>query len=230
MINRTIVVTGASRGIGKETVLLLASNPTNRLIALSRDLELMEQHFAHLPNVFSHRFDLNEVILPQAEKIFTGIEVVNVLINNAGYLIKKPIKELTQADFQKSLQVNFLGPVELIQFLSSRMEVNGAHVVNISTMGAFQGSAKFPELAAYASSKTALCNFTEVYAEENKDGNIQMNCLCLGAVQTEMLAEAFPGYLAKTSAQEMADFISDFAMNKGLFFNGKIIPVSNSTP
>jgi NAD(P)-dependent dehydrogenase (short-subunit alcohol dehydrogenase family) len=203
MINRTIVVTGASRGIGKETVLLLASNPGNRLIALSRDLELMEQHFAHLPNVFSHRFDLNEVILPQAEKIFTGIEVV---------------------------QVNFLGPVELIQFLSSRMEVNGAHVVNISTMGAFQGSAKFPELAAYASSKTALCNFTEVYAEENKDGNIQMNCLCLGAVQTEMLAEAFPGYIAKISAEEMADFISDFAMNKGLFFNGKIIPVSNSTP
>ena len=230
MINRTIVVTGASRGIGKETVLLLASNPSNRLIALSRDLELMEQHFAHLPNVFSHRFDLNEAILPQAEKIFTGIQEVNVLINNAGFLIKKPIKELTQADFQKSLQVNFLGPVELIQFLSSRMEVNGAHVVNISTMGAFQGSAKFPALAAYASSKTALCNFTEVYAEENKDGNIQMNCLCLGAVQTEMLAEAFPGYIAKISAEEMADFISDFAMNKGLFFNGKIIPVSNSTP
>jgi short-subunit dehydrogenase len=97
-------------------------------------------------------------------------------------------------------------------------------------MGAFQGSAKFPELAAYASSKTALCNFTEVYAEENKDGNIQMNCLCLGAVQTEMLAEAFPGYIAKISAEEMADFISDFAINKGLFFNGKIIPVSNSTP
>jgi len=230
MINKTIVVTGASRGIGKETVLLLASNPTNRLIALSRDLDLMEQHFGHLPNVLSHRFDLNEAILPQAEKIFAGIEEVNVLINNAGYLIKKPIKELTQADFQKSLQVNFLGPVELIQFLSSRMEVNGAHVVNISTMGAFQGSAKFPELAAYASSKTALCNFTEVYAEENKDGNIRMNCLCLGAVQTEMLAEAFPGYLAKTSAQEMADFIADFAINKGLFFNGKIIPVSNSTP
>lgn len=230
MINRTIVVTGASRGIGKETVLFLASNPTNRLIALSRDADLMEQHFAHLPNVNSHRFDLNEAILPQAEKIFNSIDEVNVLINNAGYLIKKPIEELTQADFQKSLQVNFLGPVELIQFLSSRMEINGAHVVNISTMGAFQGSAKFPELAAYASSKTALCNFTEVYAEEKKDGNIRMNCLCLGAVQTEMLAEAFPGYLAKISAQEMADFISDFAVNKGLFFNGKIIPVSNSTP
>ena len=230
MINRTIVVTGASRGIGKETVLFLASNPTNRLIDLSRYIDLMEQHCGHLPNLFSHRFDLNEAIPPQAEKIFTGIDEVNVLINNAGYLIKKPIRELTQADFQKSLQVNFLGPVELIQFLSSRMEVNGAHVVNISTMGAFQGSAKFPELAAYASSKTALCNFTEVYAEENKDGNIRMNCLCLGAVQTEMLAEAFPGYLAKTSAQEMADFISDFAINKGLFFNGKVIPVSNSTP
>jgi NAD(P)-dependent dehydrogenase (short-subunit alcohol dehydrogenase family) len=230
MINRTIVVTGASRGIGKETVLLLASDTKNTVIALSRDLDLMQQNFAHLSNVNSHRFDLNEAILPQAERIFSTISEVSILINNAGYLIKKPFKELTQPDFQKSLQVNFLGPVELIQFLTSRMAVKGAHVVNISTMGAFQGSSKFPELIAYASSKTALCNFTEVYAEENKDGNIRMNCLCLGAVQTEMLAEAFPGYLANTTPKEMASFVGDFALNKGPFFNGKIIPVSNSTP
>ena len=237
MENKIILITGANSGIGKATATALAEMGAH-VVMMSRDidkgLEARQEVVAISKN---NQVDLMQCDLASfasirrfAAEFHEKYSRLDVLINNAGYLIKKPIKELTQADFQKSLRVNFLGPVELIQFLSSRMEVNGAHVVNISTMGAFQGSAKFPELAAYASSKTALCNFTEVYAEENKDRNIRMNCLCLGAVQTEMLAEAFPGYIAKISAEEMADFISDFAINKGLFFNGKIIPVSNSTP
>jgi hypothetical protein len=57
-----------------------------------------------------------------------------------------------------------------------------------------------------------------------------MNCLCLGAVQTEMLQEAFPGYEAPTSPAEMAQFIADFALTGNRFFKGKILPVSLSTP
>lgn len=230
MINKTIVITGASKGIGKEIVLLLAAEGKNTIIALSRDLDLMRQNFDHLPNVHSYSFDLSGSVILQAKEIFSAHATVDILINNAGLLIKKPFEELSAANFQQSFQVNFFGVVELIQYLTSRLEINGAHVVNISSMGAYQGSAKFPELIAYASSKSAICNFTEVYAEEKKDSNIRMNCLCLGAVQTEMLAEAFPGYLANTSAKEMAAFIADFALNKGGFFNGKILPVSNSTP
>lgn len=230
MINKTIVVTGASKGIGKEMVLLLATERKNTIIALSRDLELMRQNFDHLPNVNSYSFDLSGSVILQAKEIFSAHASVDILINNAGLLIKKPFEELSAVNFQQSFQVNFFGVVELIQYLTSRLKINGAHVVNISSMGAYQGSAKFPELIAYASSKSAICNFTEVYAEEKKNSNIRMNCLCLGAVQTEMLAEAFPGYMANTSAKEMAAFIADFALNKGGFFNGKILPVSNSTP
>lgn len=230
MINKTIVVTGASKGIGKEIVLLLAAEGKNTIIALSRDLDLMHQNFNHLPNVHSYSFDLGHSVKEQAVNIFKNHPSVAILINNAGLLIKKPFEQLTKYDFELSFQINYFGPVELIQYLTSRLEINGAHVVNISSMGAYQGSAKFPELIAYASSKAALTNFTEVYAEEKKNSNIRMNCLCLGAVQTEMLAEAFPGYLASTSAKEMAAFIADFALNKGGFFNGKILPVSNSTP
>jgi NAD(P)-dependent dehydrogenase (short-subunit alcohol dehydrogenase family) len=105
-----------------------------------------------------------------------------------------------------------------------------AHIVNISSMGGFQGSLKFAGLAAYSTSKAALCAFTELFAEEYKATGIHMNCLCLGAVQTEMLAAAFPGYIAPTSASQMAHFIADFALNSGAFFNGKIIPVSSSNP
>jgi NAD(P)-dependent dehydrogenase (short-subunit alcohol dehydrogenase family) len=97
-------------------------------------------------------------------------------------------------------------------------------------MGAYQGSVKFPELTAYAASKAALTNFTEVFAEEQKATGVRMNCLCLGAVNTEMLNEAFPGYQAPTSAEEMANYIAEFTLNSGNLFNGKIIPVSSSTP
>jgi hypothetical protein len=57
-----------------------------------------------------------------------------------------------------------------------------------------------------------------------------MNCLCLGAAQTEMLEAAFPGYQAPVSAAEMAEFIGDFALNGSRWMNGKILPVSLSTP
>jgi 3-oxoacyl-[acyl-carrier protein] reductase len=97
-------------------------------------------------------------------------------------------------------------------------------------MGGIQGSSKFPGLAAYSSSKGALITLTEMLAEEYKESNISFNALALGAVQTEMLAEAFPGYQASTTAREMARFIADFALNGHQFFNGKVLPVAHSTP
>jgi NAD(P)-dependent dehydrogenase (short-subunit alcohol dehydrogenase family) len=108
--------------------------------------------------------------------------------------------------------------------------MNAAHIVNISSIGGFQGSVKFAGLAAYSTSKAAVCSFTELFAEEYKDTSIKMNCLCLGAAQTEMLEEAFPGYEAPVSAEKMAEYITDFALNADQWMNGKIIPVSLSTP
>jgi NAD(P)-dependent dehydrogenase (short-subunit alcohol dehydrogenase family) len=97
-------------------------------------------------------------------------------------------------------------------------------------MGGFQGSMKFSGLTAYSTSKAALCSFTELFAEEYKNTHIKMNCLCLGAVQTEMLEEAFPGYQAPINPAEMAKFIVNFAEINGDFMNGKVIPVSLSNP
>ncbi len=97
-------------------------------------------------------------------------------------------------------------------------------------MGGFQGSVKFPELTAYSSSKAAICNVTEMFAEEYKNTEIKTNCLCLGAVQTEMLKKAFPDFKASINANEMAKYICDFAVNGHYFYNGAVLPVSLSTP
>ena len=105
-----------------------------------------------------------------------------------------------------------------------------SHVLNISSIGGVQGSLKFPGLAAYSSSKGALLTLTELLAEEYKDSKISFNALALGAVQTEMLEEAFPGYKAPVSAAEMAAYIFNFATTGHRFYNGKILQVSSNTP
>jgi NAD(P)-dependent dehydrogenase (short-subunit alcohol dehydrogenase family) len=97
-------------------------------------------------------------------------------------------------------------------------------------MGGVQGSMKFPGLAAYSSSKAAVITLTELLAEEYKENGPSFNVLALGAVQTEMLEEAFPGLQAPNSALEMANYIKDFSEKGQQFYNGKLLQVSSSTP
>lgn len=226
---KTIVITGASRGIGNELVRILAKSNKHQILALSRNVEKMKRDFADLSNVRCASLDLNATnVKAQCEVLFADVKSISILINNAGYLASKPFLSLTREDMESSYNVNILGVMETVQAAVPKM--NRAHIVNISSMGGFQGSVKFAGLAAYSTSKAALCSFTELFAEEYKETPIAMNCLCLGAAQTEMLEEAFPGYEAPVSAEEMAEYIADFALNADKWILGKIIPVSLSTP
>ena len=226
-MSKRIVVLGASQGIGAALVDHFAALPSTTVVALSRNLQKMEQRFLQ-NNVKCHGLDISKDVHDQINALpLEG--PIDILINNAGLLINKPFEALTHQDFSDSYQVNVIGIMEATQALLPQLSPN-AHIVNISSMGGFQGSLKFAGLAAYSTSKAALCAFTELFAEEFKATNIHMNCLCLGAVQTEMLSAAFPGYTAPTSPQQMATFIANFALNSGAFFNGKIIPVSSTNP
>lgn len=226
---KVIVVLGASRGIGASIVKIFAQNNDFQIIALSRNLSRMQEQFEAFDNVYSYAFDLTSVnVREKAEEIFTKFKKIDILINNAGALVNKPFAELSLDDISLSFQVNIIGVMGVTQAAVRFM--SQAHIVNISSIGGFQGSVKFPGLSAYSTSKAALCGFTELFAEEYKDTAITMNCLCLGAVQTEMLEEAFPGYVAPLSADEMASYITEFALNGNKWMNGKIIPVSLTTP
>lgn len=230
MMNKTVVVVGASRGIGKSVVELFAANPNVKVFALARDKERLNSNFKEYSNVTCGIFDLSNSIAGQLAEIFEEIESIDLLINNAGYLINKPFETITREDFSNSYQVNVIGVMETVQYFVPKMNSEKSHIVNISSMGGFQGSMKFPGLAAYSTSKAALCSFTELFAEEYKNTQIKMNCLCLGAVQTEMLEQAFPGYQAPLSPEQMASFIADFSLNAHRYLNGKIIPVSLTNP
>ena len=225
---KTIVIVGASRGIGFEMVKQFAE-AGHSVFALSRDLSKMNDAFKEYETVHPIAFDLSHEVSEQVQVLSEKIGVIDILINNAGYLVNKPFETISHEDFQLSYQINVIGVMETVQgFLPSFHP--DAHILNISSMGGFQGSMKFAGLSAYSTSKAALCSFTELFSEEYKETNLSMNCLCLGAVQTEMLQEAFPGYEAPTTPDQMAAFIVDFALNGNRFFKGKILPVSLSTP
>ncbi|KAA3637947.1 MAG: SDR family NAD(P)-dependent oxidoreductase, partial [Bacteroidetes bacterium] len=194
-----IIITGASRGIGFATAKLLSENSANRLLLLSRNivpLEELSENSAH-DNVDYLGFDLLNPNWSELAKKLESWEKIDRIINNAGMLVNKPFQELTSQDWQSVYGVNVFGPAALIRHSVALLEkADRPHILNISSMGGFQGASKFPGLSAYSSSKAAISNLTECLAEEFKDLGIAVNCLALGAVQTEMLGEAFPGYEA----------------------------------
>jgi short-subunit dehydrogenase len=228
MKSKNIIITGTSRGIGFELVKLFASEG-HQVLALSRNENLIRN--LNLKNVTSLAFDLSEPSNYKKVEDFIKNEwqQVDVLINNAGTLLNKPFKETTFQEFETVYKTNVFGVSEMIRTSLPFMK-NKSHVVTISSMGGVQGSVKFPGLSAYSSSKGAVITLTELLAEEYKESGPSFNVLALGAVQTEMLEEAFPGYQAPTTALEMAKYISDFALNGQNYYNGKLLQVSNSTP
>jgi len=233
-----IVVTGAGRGIGKATAAALCYNKIDNLVLISRNLENLIQLKSECDAINSQvkiqtvAFDLLELFQNKQlllEKI--KLDRIDILINNAGSLINKPFLEIDVSEAENIFKINLLAPALLVRMLYKLLNNSPrSHVINIGSMGGFQGSSKFPGLSYYSASKSALANITECLAEEFSNTNIKFNCLALGAVNTEMLSEAFPGYSAPVNAIDIGKFIADFALNGHKFFNGKIIPVSLSTP
>lgn len=225
-MEKTFVVTGASRGIGYDLVQHIA-NQGHTVYALSRSIKTIKK----TPKLFPVAIDItDEKALEEfANQLKDNKVVVDALVNNAGALLNQPFSETTKEDFEAVYRVNVFGLASLTRLLLPLIDPKG-HVVNISSMGGIGGSSKFPGLAAYSSSKGAVNILTELLAEEYKESGPSFNTLALGAVQTEMLAQAFPGFQAPLSAKEMAQYIFKFALEGHHFFNGKTLPVSSSTP
>ena len=223
---KTIVVTGASRGIGFQ-IAEQAAAAGHQVIALSRNCSSLENK----EGIFPMSVDLSKESQVKAvgETIQKQFPKIDALINNAGTLEVVPFADSNFSVFEKTYAVNVFGVAELTRVLLPHLSPEG-HVVNISSMGGVQGSAKFPGLAAYSSSKGALITLTELLAEEYKETGPAFNVLALGAVQTEMLATAFPGFEAPVEAIEMAAYVLEFSLTGQRFYNGKLLPVAVGTP
>lgn len=233
-----ILITGTSRGIGNELVKYFSTLDGVNIFAISRNIKPLhdftnQRFIGKNTSIKPILYDIAN-IGSDAASLLSQLPAnmhMDILINNAGYLVSESFEKLSMPDIDAMFNINCIAPVLLIKALLPHMgKTSHTHVVNISSMGGFQGSVKFAGLSWYSASKAALACMTECLQTENKDQHIAFNCLALGAVQTEMLGEAFPGYKAPLSAVEMAEFIGQFALKAGLVMRGKIIPVSLSTP
>ena len=225
-MKKTIVVTGASKGIGLEIVRFLVAQG-HTVYALSRDIKALGSSKKLHPIAIDLTDE--ESLIKLAEQLSSNQISIDALINNAGSLINQSFSTTTKNDFEAIYRVNVFGLASITRLLLPLISSKG-HVVNISSMGGIGGSAKFPGLSAYSSSKGAVNILTELLAEEYKETGPFFNGLALGAVQTEMLAKAFPGFQAPLSAEEIAPYIAQFALTGQQFYNGKILPISSSTP
>ena len=225
-MSKTIIVTGASRGIGHEIV-KIAEKKGHRVYSISRNIKALKDYSFKYPR----QVDLaNEDSIDKfsLEVKNDGVKV-DALINNAGAFLNKPFEKISKKEFEYIFQVNVFGLSSITRKVLPIIDSKG-HIVNITSMGGINGAAKFAGLSAYSSSKGAINILTELLAEEYKEKGPSFNALAFGAVQTEMLEEAFPGLKAPISAKEIADFILDFSLEGQKYFNGKILPVSSSTP
>ncbi len=227
-----IIVNGGSRGIGKEVALFLSQDPNNQIIVTGRNEMALKSLSAGSSNIHTV---ISDISLPDdlessfADKIVRHFKRVDILINMAGAMVSKDFMDIDDKEARLMMETNFFGPAAIIRIVKPLMPA-GSHIVNISSMGGFQGSVKFTGLSYYSASKAAISCLSECLAEEFKGSGVSVNCIALGAVQTEMLREAFPGYKAPVEASEIATFISYFAVNCHKFMNGKIIPVAVNNP
>lgn len=229
-----IIVIGGTRGIGKEIVKLISEDKDNQVMATGRNedsLRDLVQSSRH-DNVSSAWIDLSAFDGQKEsfkEQVYGCFSKIDIMINSAGALTVKEFLKTGEHEARQMMETNFFGPASVIRLLAPLM-ARGSHIVNISSMGGFQGSSKYGGLSYYSASKAALACLSECLSGEFRDAGISVNCLALGSVQTEMFENAFPGARAQVNAREMAEFIVGFALNGHKFFNGKVLPVAISNP
>lgn len=229
-----IIINGGTRGIGLETALLFANDKNNKVLVTGRNhkvLQKLSTESVH-QNIIPYTLDISEFEVSKKhflETIEKTLKSVDILINNAGTLICKDFVSFDKEETRNILETNFLGPAALVSALKPKF-VRGSHIVNISSMGGYQGSSKYRGLSYYSASKAALSCLSECLAEEFREDGIIVNCLAPGSVQTEMFEEAFPDHKAPVTAREMAEFIFWFAINGSKFFNGRVLPVALADP
>jgi NAD(P)-dependent dehydrogenase (short-subunit alcohol dehydrogenase family) len=215
---KTILVSGSSSGIGL-AICEEAKKMGHSVIGISRNInsQATELGIRSYSVDVTNQNQINELVNNLTSENIT----IDILINNAGLLIKDRFRDTTDDTFKKVYDVNVFGLANLTRALLPIINRHG-QVINITSVGGLNTSKKFPGLSAYASSKGALITLTEVLAEEYRS-RPRFNCLALGSVKTKMLAEAFPGYEAKIMPDEMAKQILDFAFDENNKSNGGII-------
>lgn len=222
------IVTGASGGIGAALCRYLCESGVEVIGVSRRPSALSFPNYTHLELDLTQKASLAE-LASRAHKMKNAR--LRVLIHGAAILHSVPFNAISDEQEDAMLKLNLMVPVWLTRMLLPWLQAaNEAHTVFISSMAGYQGSHKYPGLTIYGLTKSGITGLAEALASEYAGTGLRFNALALGAVQTAMLAEAFPGYTGGVSPQRMAEFIGSFSLNGHKVLNGKVIPVSMDDP
>lgn len=234
--DKIVLVTGASRGVGYQTAKLFSKFGAIVYIC-SRNLNKISEAAKQISDETGypvHSHQVNVSVTGEVEALFQKINEqasrLDICINNAGFLRLKPFIELTDEDWDESLNANlrstFLCSRAAFKLMLKTPDTN--FIVNVSSLSGVSLVEKFPKMSAYIASKSAVVGLTESLAVEGKPYNIRVNCIAPGTVATEMFAKNFAdtGFTAGATAENIAKMIVAMCDPDGMgLTSGSLFPI-----
>lgn len=216
--DKTVIITGASRGIGAETAIQFAKEGANLVIDYyvsdyepdakenaEKVVKQIEEIGTKAIMVSCDVRDKSEIenLIKETEEAFGKVDI---LVNNAGYVVDLPIEERSMEDWHRTIDTNLLGTYLCTKLVSENMNDGGAIVNSASTNGIYYNN---PESIDYDASKAGIINLTKNFAKELAERKIRVNATALGWANTEMntqLPEEFlEGEIDKTYLKRFAE-------------------------
>lgn len=185
--NKVVIVTGSSKGIGKETAILLAKNGAKLVINHSNSeneaLEVANTIKANGGEAIVVKADISqsEEVATLFKKTIEAFGKVDVLVNNAGAMVSKQLKDNSQEEFSKIFDVNVRGVFNTLKEAANLLEDNGS-IINISSSTV---KLSMPSYSLYSASKAAVEQMTKVFSKEIGRG-VSVNALAPGATETDL--------------------------------------------
>ncbi len=237
---RTALITGSTRGIGKETALLLLQKGLNVIISSSSQQsvdnviqEIHDKFPSKKENVLGLKCDVTKQsdIKALVDVSVKRFGMIDILVNNAGIVYFKNILDTTEEEWDNTIDINlkgvFLFTKEVLPYMLENK--SGGVIVNVSS-GA--GKSGFPNLSAYCASKFGVIGFTESIAKEVDDKNVKVMAICPGGVDTDMIKDIVKeGYNLSNKdlmkPEEVAKKIYDMIFNQKDYYNGQSVEFYN---
>ena len=239
---KTVLITGASSGIGKEMAYVYAENNYNLILVARRkeNLEAIKSDIEHKHKLNVQSFDIDLSQIDSAELLYKKVSEkgikVDVLINNAGFGINGKFKEIDMEWEESMLILNMVTLTKLTKlFVQDMLKAGSGNIINIASTASFQA---VPNFSTYAATKAYVLNFSEAIAYELKDDNIKVTVICPGATKSEFadVADVNQKLFSKApTSRELAEFTFK-AMKKGKvtaihgFMNNLLVFSSRTTP
>ncbi len=237
---KVVIVTGASRGIGKEIALLLAQNGAKVVVNHSNSAaeaqETVDTIYQNGGSALAVKADVSQKddVTHLFDKAIDTYGKVDILVNNAGILITKMLKDLSQEDFTRLFDVNVRGIFNTLQEASSKLADNGT-IINFSSSTV---KLMFPAYALYSASKAAVEQMTRVFSKEVGRG-ISVNAIAPGPTETELFLNGKPQeVLDRLSSQsafnrlgqpiDIARVVLFLASNDSKWISGQVIGVNGA--